>query len=72
MPVAIKKPKNKLKYTPTAKIAYKTTSFRLPVAQLKDLKEWADEYSDETNDGSLNNLVQRILDWGLENKESRK
>jgi len=70
--VKIKTPKAKLEYNPPAKVDYKTTSFRLPADQLKELENWVEESADDSDSGSVNDLVRQIIKWALENKEARK
>lgn len=57
-----------LRYEPEPKTLYKTTTVRLTKSSFEALEKWAEACSDDTNNGSLNNLIQRILDWGIEHR----
>jgi hypothetical protein len=72
MPARIKKPKAKLPYEPELKVEHKVTTFRLPVPMLKELQEWANACTDDSNNGSLNDLVKTILQWGLDHRDGKK
>ena len=68
----IKSPKSGLKYKPSKKIEYATTTFRLPQDLLEEVRAWAMEDSTGEKDarkvGSLNNLVIEIFKWALEHR----